>query len=159
MEILSLVGASLVQGNNDGQKCLAMMLMGLAVLAGAGGPQPTSLWPVYLLCGGSMAVGVIFGSRRIIRTLGRRLYRLGELQGFCAQTSTMLLVGTSSVLGYPMSTSQVMATSVLGAGVAMQPRDIRWNVVGEIGMAWLVTIPAAAGLAAGLTWMTLHVVS
>jgi PiT family inorganic phosphate transporter len=159
LEIVSLIGASLVQGNNDGQKCLAMMLMALGVLAGAGGLPPSSLGPLYLLCGGSMALGVIFGSRRIIGTLGKRLYRLQELQGFCAQTSTMLLVGSSSLLGYPLSTSQVMATSVVGAGVAVQPRDIRWNVVGEIGVAWLVTIPASAALAAGLTWVMRYVVS
>ena len=159
MEILSLAGVGLVQGSNDGQKGLAMMFMGLAVLAGAGNLPGISPWPLYLLSGGSMAVGVIFGSRRIIRTLGRRLYRLEELQGVCAQTTGMLLIGLSSIAGYPMSTSQVMATSVLGAGVAVQPRDIRWNVVGEIGIAWLVTIPASAALAAGLVWISHYVVS
>ena len=108
---------------------------------------------------GVMAIGVIFGSRRIIRTLGNRLYRVEELQSFCAETSAMVLVGASSILGYPMSTTHVMSASVLGAGVAVHPRAVRWNLVGEMGMVWAVTIPATGLVAAGLVWMVRYVVS
>ncbi len=159
LEIISLAGVALAQGSNDGQKCVAMILMGSAALAIAAPGHTLILWPILLLSGLSMACGVMAGSRRIITTLGRGLYRVQGLQGFCAEMTTMLLVGTSSFLGYPLSTSQILSTSVLGAGVAVQPRDIRWNLVGDIAMAWLVTIPAAAGLAAMLTWITRYVVS
>jgi PiT family inorganic phosphate transporter len=159
LEILSLAGVALAQGSNDGQKCVAMILMASAALTGAIPGHSLVMWPVLLLSGLAMAMGVLFGSRRIIGTLGKRLYRVQELQGFCAETATMVLVGFCSHWGYPMSTSQILSTSVLGAGVAVQPRDIRWNLVGDIGLAWLVTIPAAAGLAAALTWVTRYVVS
>lgn len=159
MEVVSLAGLALVQGSNDGQKCVAMVLMAAAALASAIPGHTVVLWPILLLSGLAMASGVLAGSRRIISTLGRRLYRVEELQGFCAEMATLFLVGLSSVLGYPISTSQMLSTSVLGAGVAVQPRDIRWNLVGDIAVAWVVTIPAAAALAALLAWMTRYVVS
>jgi inorganic phosphate transporter, PiT family len=160
LEVVALGGVAMAQGSNDGQKCVAMILMGSAALAAATHHAHTLvLWPILILSGAAMAMGVMLGSRRIIGTLGKRLYRVQPLQGFCAEMSTMVLVGVSSFLGYPMSTSQILSTSVLGAGVAVQPRDVRWNLVGEIGAAWLVTIPAAGVLAAGLTWLTRYVVS
>ncbi len=79
------------------------------------------------------------------------------MQGFCAETSALVLVGASSLLGYPMSTTHVMSTSILGAGVAVHPRGVRWNLVGEIGLIWLVTIPAAAAVAAAIATI-FHVV-
>jgi PiT family inorganic phosphate transporter len=148
LQILALAGMALVHGSNDGQKSLAMILLALAAVGGGHFPDGDLPWPLLLLCGAALALGVIFGSRRIIRTLGKRLYRVEALQGFCAETSALLLVGASSLLGYPMSTTHVMSTSVLGAGVAVHPRGVRWDLVGGIGLVWLVTIPAAAGLAA-----------
>lgn len=159
LEIISLAGLALVQGSNDGQKGVAMIVMASAALGGILPGHTLAMNPILLLSGVSMAVGVLMGSRRIIGTLGRRLYRVEELQGFCAETATMALVGVCSHWGYPMSTSQILSTSVLGAGVAIQPRDIKWNLVGDIAVAWVVTIPAAGALAALFTWMTRYVVS
>jgi PiT family inorganic phosphate transporter len=159
LEVLTLAGVALVQGSNDGQKGIAMIWMGSAALVSAGLSHGVMITPMIILCGLAMAAGVLMGSRRIISTLGKRLYRIDELQGFCAEISTMALVGLSSHWGYPMSTSQILSTSILGAGVAVQPRDIRWDLVGNIGIAWVVTLPAAAGLAAFFTWMIPYVVS
>ena len=75
------------------------------------------------------------------------------MQAVCAQTSTMLLVGVSSLAGYPMSSSQLISTSLLGAGVAVHPRAVRWDLVGEIGLAWLITLPTSGLLAAALVWV------
>jgi PiT family inorganic phosphate transporter len=152
LQILSLGGSAMVHGSNDGQKCMAMML--LAVLAvNRSLALPVLPWPVVLFCGGALALGIVFGSRRIIRTLGKRLYRVESLQGVSAGTSTVLLVGLSSILGYPMSTTHVMSSSILGAGFAVQPRGVRWDLAGEMGMAWLATLPAAAVLAALIVWI------
>jgi inorganic phosphate transporter, PiT family len=160
MQILALAGVAMAQGSNDGQKTVAMILMGSAgLIAASNHPYPVALMPILLLSGIAMAIGVMMGSRRIMNTLGKRLYRVDALQGFCAEMATMVLVGSSSYSGYPMPTSQVLSTSVLGTGIAVQPRDVRWNLVGEIGAAWVVTIPAAGLLAAGLTWLTQYVVS
>ncbi len=152
-EICALGGAALTHGSNDGQKTMAMIALAMAARSSTGLPSVIP-WPVALLCGTALAVGLIFGSRRIIRSVGQRLYRVQPLQAVCAQTSTMLLVGICSVAGYPMSSSQLISTSLLGAGVAVHPRGIRWDLVGEIGLAWLITLPMSGLLAASAVWMT-----
>jgi inorganic phosphate transporter, PiT family len=150
LQIATLGGMAMVHGSNDGQKTLAMMLLAAAALGnGTAATHGAPIW-MMVLCGGALALGVIFGSQRIVSTVGRGLYRIEPLQGFCAGTSSMLLVGASSLLGYPMSTTHVMSTSVLGAGVALRPRAVRWTLVGEIATAWLVTIPSVAIFAAVL---------
>jgi PiT family inorganic phosphate transporter len=158
LQVIALAGMAMVHGSNDGQKCLAMMLLAVLVVRSGKPPLMAAPWPLIAVCGAAMALGVIFGSRRIISTVGKRLYRVEGLQGFCAETSAMLLVGTSSLLGYPMSTTHVMSTSVLGAGVAVHPRGVRWDLVGEIGLVWLVTIPSSALVGAGLAWIANKVV-
>jgi len=147
-QVVALAGVALVHGSNDGQKSMAMMIMAFLALGRSAAPLPNLPWAVYFVCGGALALGVIFGSRRMIRTLGKRLYRVQELQGLCAQTSAALLVGASSLAGYPMSTTQVVSTSVLGSGIAVHPRGIRWELVWDIMVVWVVTIPASAAVAA-----------
>jgi PiT family inorganic phosphate transporter len=149
LQIFALAGAALTHGSNDGQKTMAMIALALAARSASSSPHGVT-WPIMLLCGMAMAVGLIFGSRRIIQNMGRRLYRIQPMQAVCAQTSTMLLVGISSLAGYPMSSSQLVSTSLLGAGVAVHPRAVRWDLVGEIGLAWLITLPASGLLAAAL---------
>jgi PiT family inorganic phosphate transporter len=152
MQIFALAGVALVHGSNDGQKAMAVIALAMAARGAAGAPQVIP-WPVTFVCGLALAVGLLFGSRRIIQNVGQRLFRIQPLQGVCAQTSTMLLVGISSWAGYPMSSSQLISTSLLGAGVAVHPRGIRWDLVGEIGLAWLITLPMSGLLAASFVWM------
>lgn len=148
LNIGALVGMAMVHGSNDGQKAVGIILLGSVVLT-RGDPSTAGvpLW-MFLLCGSAIGLGVIFGSRRTLQTVGKGIYRVQVLQGLCAESSAMLLVGASSLAGVPMSTTHVMSTSVLGAGVARQPRGVRWSLVGDIGLAWLSTIPAAALVAA-----------
>jgi PiT family inorganic phosphate transporter len=122
------------------------------------------LTPVVLYClsGGALALGVLIGSRRMIRKMGKQLYRVQELQSFSSQVSTFALVGASCLAGIPMSTTQVLSTSVLGAGAAVRPRSVRWDLAAGIGLVWLLTIPAAALVSAGLVELfkgIFHVVS
>jgi inorganic phosphate transporter, PiT family len=101
------------------------------------------------------------GAQRTLRTLGRRFYRIQTSQAFCAQASTFVLIAFSSWIGYPMSTSHVMSMSVVGAGVGVQPRAVRWSAVGDVALAWCFTLPAAALLSAAIVTVLekLHVVS
>jgi inorganic phosphate transporter, PiT family len=160
LQISALVGAALTHGSNDGQKSVAMILLALPA-AGAGILAGQALWGSLLLCGLCLGAGTLFGSHGAVRTVGRGFYRLQTIQGLSAETSTMMLLGASSWAGVPMSTSHVMSASVLGAGIALNPRHVRWGLVGEIVGAWLVTVPAA-GLT---TWLFMkflgwvHVVS
>src|SRR5678816_2389052 len=84
-------------------------------------------WYLYAISGGALALGVLVGSRRIIRKMGKQLYRVQALQSFASQVSTLSLVGASCLAGVPMSTTQVLSTSVLGAGAAVRPRSVRWD--------------------------------
>ena len=152
IHICVLAGLSLVHGSNDGQKSIALVL--LALLA-CGWGTPTAYFPVWvgLTCGIALGLGAVFGSRRTVQTVGQGFYRVQSLQGLCAETATMLLVGISSIAGFPVSSSHVMSSSVIGAGAAVRPRGIRWDLAGSIGLAWLSTIPAAAALAALLSYV------
>lgn len=160
LQIVALGGTALVHGSNDAQKSAGMIVLALVSLVPSAAVHvPAS---VLFLCGFALALGVIFGSRRMIGTLGKGLARIEPLQGFCAQTAAMVLVGASCVGGYPMSTTHVMSTSILGSGMAIHPRYIRWGLAREMGIAWLVTIPASGLFAALLVvgWKGIrHVVS
>jgi PiT family inorganic phosphate transporter len=152
LHIIVLAGVALVHGSNDGQKSMALVL--LAFLACGWGVSGAHL-PVWvgLLCGAALGLGVLFGSQRIIHTVGQGLYRMQNLEGLCAESAALLLVAASSIAGFPMSTSHVMSSSVIGAGAAVSPRDVRWDLAGNIGLAWLLTIPAAAGVAGTLSYV------
>lgn len=151
MHVLTLAGIALVHGSNDSQKAMAMILI-TGVSVGMAPSVATSPL-VMFLCGAGLAVGVIFGSRRTMQTVGKGFYRVQDLQGLCAQSATMAFVGVSSLAGFPMSTSHVMSSAVLGAGAAVRPRAVRWDLAGSIGLAWLLTIPAAGLLAAILSYV------
>ena len=163
LQIFALAGVSMAHGSNDGQKSIGMIWLALAAFQGtAAGVSKGANVLVSLLVGTAMAFGMLFGSRRIIRTVGRRLYHVQTLESFCAQMSGMIMVGASSWLGYPMSTTQVASTTVLGAGAASHFRGVRWDVAQDIVVAWVVKIPAVALLSAGLIWSfneVRHVVS
>lgn len=153
LQILALVAAAMAHGGNDGQKAVGMILLGSLALGGAHAGAPHLAAASAFGCGLVLAIGVIFGSRGTISTVGRGIYRVETIEGFCAEASTLFLVSASSAAGVPMSTSHVMSTSVVGAGVAVHPRAVRWNTVYDIAMAWLVTVPASAAMA--WLWMGL----
>jgi PiT family inorganic phosphate transporter len=152
LHIVVLAGVALVHGSNDGQKSVALVLLALIAF---GWGAPTAHLPAWigLACGVALGLGVVFGSRRTVQTVGQGFYRVQNLQGLCAESAAMLLVGASSIAGFPMSSSHVMSSSVIGAGAAIRPKSIRWDLAGSLGLAWLFTIPAAAAVAALLSYV------
>ena len=151
VNVLVLAGVALVHGSNDGQKSMALVLLAWMAF-GMVNAAHLPVW-VALACGCTLGLGVLVGSRRTVRTVGQGFYRVQNLQGLCAESAAMFLVGASSVAGYPMATSHVMSSSVLGAGAAVRPRGIRWDLAGAIGISWLVTIPASAVIAGLLSYV------
>jgi PiT family inorganic phosphate transporter len=102
--------------------------------------------PTWVIAGSAlaMAAGTYAGGWRIIRTLGQRIAKIDPPQGFAAQTACASILWVTAHLGYPVSTTQTISGSVLGAGAIRGFSAVRWGVAGNIVVAWILTIPAAA---------------
>jgi PiT family inorganic phosphate transporter len=155
-ELLSGSALALAHGTNDAQK--TMGVIGVALIA-HGSLHPHAqhfsvpLW-VILLSAGTMGLGTWAGGWRIIRTLGTRIIKMDPAQGFAAQGAGATVILVSTALGYPLSSTQVISGAVIGAGAGKSTRAVRWGIASSIGLAWLATLPVAAGLGAlayGLT--------
>jgi len=137
---------ALSHGANDAQKTMGIITMGLVIL----GFQSHFYvpWWVVLLSASAIALGTALGGWRIIRTLGAKFYRVRPIHSFASQLSSAAVILTSSLLGGPVSTTQVVSSSILGVGAAQRISQVRWNILYEIFLAWFLTIPLTAGLAA-----------
>jgi PiT family inorganic phosphate transporter len=137
------------QGANDAQKAVGVVA---AVLLAEGETSALDA-PLLATLGASlaMAAGAGLGGWRIVRTIGQRIYDLRPLDGLASQTGSAAVILASSIAGAPVSTTHVVASSVVGAGLGRRRwRRIRWAVVTEMGVAWVTTIPATALLAAAM---------
>jgi PiT family inorganic phosphate transporter len=99
---------------------------------------------VILSAGLAIAVGTYLGGWRIIRTLGKRITEIETPQGFAAETSSTAVILISSHLGFPLSTTQVCSGAIFGAGAGRRLAAVRWSLAGQMVIAWLLTLPAAA---------------
>jgi PiT family inorganic phosphate transporter len=154
LQSLTTIALALSHGTNDGQKAMGLITLGLVVL----GVQPDFTIPrwVTLLAAAALALGVASGGYRIIRTLGARMYRLRPIHGLDSQAAAAAIILGSSLVGAPVATTQVISTSILGAGAAYRVRAVRWGVARQIMMAWLVTIPLVASASALLYLLLAH---
>jgi inorganic phosphate transporter, PiT family len=138
---------SFSHGANDAQKAMgaiAAMLLATGHLDSFSVP----LW-VKLSCGATLTVGTALGGWRIVRTIGRRIFPLEPLDGFASQSASTAVILSASLVGAPVSTTHVVASSVAGVGGGRRRwRHVRWAVVRSIGLAWLLTLPATAVLGA-----------
>ena len=105
------------------------------------------LW-VKLVSGAAITLGTSVGGWRIVRTLGSGIYRIRALDGFVSQGGSATVILGAAAIGGPVSTTHVVASSIVGVGAAQRRRHVRWPVVSEIGAAWLVTLPSSAVMAA-----------
>jgi PiT family inorganic phosphate transporter len=110
------------------------------------------LW-VIIVCAGAIALGTSIGGWQLIRTLGSKFYRIRPVHGFASQLTSAIVILSASLLGGPVSTTQVVSTAIMGVGAAERFSKVRWHVAGEIASAWLFTIPATGLLAAGIYWV------
>jgi len=150
IQILSGAALALSHGGNDAQKTMGVIALGLLMLGFTG--HFVVPWWVVALCASAIGLGTAFGGWRIIRTLGVGFYRVRPIHGFTAQVSSAAVIIGASLAGGPVSTTQVVSASILGAGAAERKSKVRWATLGDIGVAWLLTVPAAALLAAPLYW-------
>jgi PiT family inorganic phosphate transporter len=100
----------------------------------------------------AMGFGTLFGGWRIVHTMGSRVTRLRPVGGFCAETGGAMSILLATVFGIPVSTTHTITGSIVGVGATQRARSVRWNIAGRIVWAWVLTIPAAAFMAAIAYW-------
>lgn len=134
-------------GANDAQKSVGMV----AALLVAGGKLGHFAPPVWseVACAAALTAGTALGGWRIVKTVGRDIYRIHPLEGLSSQTASAAVIFGASLLGGPVSTTHVVASSMVGIGAGRRRwQHIHWAVVKAMGIAWVTTIPATAALAA-----------
>lgn len=150
---LQLVSASLYSlghGGNDAQKTMGIIAILLFSAGKIGKTFYVPLW-VVLACHAAMGLGTLFGGWRIVRTMGMRITKLKPVGGCCAETGGAITLFLATALGIPVSTTHTITGAIIGVGAVNKFSAIRWGVAGRIVWAWVLTIPASAGIAA-LTW-------
>ncbi len=146
LQILSSAFMATSHGTNDAQK--TMGLITLALFIGHKIPDMTvPLW-VQAACALCMALGTATGGWRIIKTMGHKIFHLEAVHGFSAETSAAAVISTASFLGAPISTTHVISAAILGVGSSKRLSAVRWGIAGQMAVAWVLTIPAAALVAA-----------
>lgn len=148
---------SFSHGANDAQKAMGV-IAALLLSAGRVAAFTVPVW-VKVSCGVALTCGTLLGGWRIVRTVGRGLFRLGPLDAFASQTAATAVILPASYLGAPVSTSHVVSSSVVGIGAGRRRwRHVRWALVRVIGFAWLLTLPVTAllGAVSFLVWRALE---
>lgn len=146
LQLATLIGLGLSHGTNDAQKTMGVIALGLVLSR----RQPSFDVPLWVIAASALAIalGTSLGGWRLIRTLGGRIYRIRPVHGFASQIAGASVILSAALLGGPVSTTQVLSSSIVGAGAAERINKVRWNVMGEMVVAWLLTIPISAGMAA-----------
>jgi PiT family inorganic phosphate transporter len=139
-------------GANDAQK--TMGVIALAIVLHDNGDVANLEIPTWvkISAGLAIALGTYVGGWRIIRTLGQRVFQMEPESGFAAQAAAGTTIYVATKYGYPLSTTHVVSGAVMGAGATKRLSAVRWGVAGNIVVAWVLTIPAAAIVAAALYW-------
>jgi PiT family inorganic phosphate transporter len=165
LQLVSAAAYSLSHGTNDAQKTMGIVV-GLLVSSQAlfadfpvrafhlTTINEIPIW-VILSAHAAIALGTLAGGWRIVRTMGTRITKLKPVHGFCAETGGATSVFVASALGIPVSTTHVITGSIVGVGAAQRFSAVRWGLAGRIVWAWILTIPASAGIA-GIAYLVLH---
>lgn len=159
MQLVSASLMSIAHGSNDAQKSMGIMTLALVSFVGTRGSSKLPGWmapasdghvPLWVVvaCALAIALGTMAGGERIIKTMGTKIIRITPLQGFAAEASgaSTILVGSS--LGIPLSTTHCINACIMGVGASKRLSAVRWGVAGNIVVAWVLTIPAAALISA-----------
>ena len=141
-QIFSASAVALSHGMNDTQN--AMGIITAALLAGNFLNEfNVPLW-VVVGSGFFMALGTFFGGQKVIKTLGRKIYKIQPLHGFCAETASAIIIFLQSLFGIPLSTTQVISSAVSGIGAVERRANVNWRKIINILLTWIFTIPGAA---------------
>jgi PiT family inorganic phosphate transporter len=154
-QLASGTWVAFTHGANDAQKTMGVIALALYT----NGSISTFYIPdwVKVAAAVSIGAGTYVGGWRIMRTLGQRVFQMDPPAGFAAQLTAGTVIYASTKYGYPLSTTHVVSGAVMGSGATRRLSAVRWGVAGNIAFAWLLTIPAAA-LVAAVMWFPVKVV-
>jgi inorganic phosphate transporter, PiT family len=138
---------ALAHGTNDAQKTMGVITLALIANGSLGANADPPLW-VIAASATAIAAGTYSGGWRIIKTTGTRIIKMDAAQGFSSQGAGAAVILASTHFGFPLSTTHVINGGVMGAGAAKRVSAVRWGVAGNIVIAWLLTLPAAAAIGA-----------
>jgi PiT family inorganic phosphate transporter len=150
IQLVSSAAYSLGHGSNDAQKTMGIIWL-LLIAAGVTSREHLPLW-VIVSCYVAIGVGTMFGGWRIVKTMGQRITKLKPVGGCAAETGGAITLFIATHFGIPVSTTHTITGAIIGVGAAQRSSAVRWGVAGNIVIAWLLTIPASAGIAA-LAWL------
>jgi len=152
LQLVSAGAMAFTHGQNDAQKAMGVICLGLITYgfmqSVPGAKVAVPLW-VKLGCAIMMGAGTAGGGWKIIKTLGHKIAKLKPIHGFAAETAAAVVLFTTAHFGIPVSTTHSISGAIMGVGTSMNPSAVRWGLAGNIFMAWLLTIPISALLAAG----------
>jgi len=151
LQLISSAAYSLGHGGNDAQKTMGIIWLLLI----AGGVTTTEHLPAWVVISCFLAIGfgTMFGGWRIVKTMGQRITKLKPVGGFAAETGGAITLFVATHFGIPVSTTHTITGAIIGVGAAQRSSAVRWGVAGNIVIAWIVTIPASAGIAAAAWWI------
>ncbi len=152
LQFISASLYSLGHGGNDAQKTMGIIAVLLYSQGYLGSEFHVPFW-VVISCQFAMAAGTLFGGWRIVKTMGSKITRLTPMQGFCAETGGALTLFGATWLGIPVSTTHTITGAIIGVGASRRLSAVRWSVANNIVMAWIITIPASAFIAATFYWL------
>jgi inorganic phosphate transporter, PiT family len=155
-QIFTALALALSHGTNDAQKTMGLISLAL-VISGYSSTLVVPNWVIFI-CASMIALGTAMGGWKLIRTLGGKFYKIRPLDGFSSQLASATVILGASFLGGPVSTTQVVSSTIMGVGAAERVNKVRWGVAQEIATAWLLTIPSTALIAAGLYWIIVKLI-
>ena len=141
-QIIAGAGVAVMHGAQDGQKFLSVSMLGIMLCLGSGDMSSVEfpLWLV-LLCALTMGLGTAVGGKRIIKTVGMDMVKMESYQGFSACLSAMFCIGLATFTGMPVSTTHTKTTAIMGVGASRRLRAVKWNLVGNMVLTWILTFP------------------
>jgi len=145
-QLVSAALYSLGHGGNDAQKTMGIIAITL-YSAGLLGPTFHVPFWVVISCHTAIALGTLSGGWRIVKTMGNKITKLRPVDGFCAETGGAATLFIASALGVPVSTTHTITGAIVGVGSLRRLSAVKWGVAGKIVWAWIITIPASAGIA------------
>lgn len=152
LQFVSAALYSLGHGGNDAQKTMGIIAALLFSHGMTGEQFEIPLW-VALSCYFAMGLGTLFGGWRIVHTMGSKITKLTPMQGFCAETAGAITLFSATSLGIPVSTTHTITGAIIGVGASRRASAVRWGIARGIVIAWIVTIPASAIIAAVSYWL------